>query len=60
MLGRNKTPEYTEQLVGQAQQRDRAEQLERDPSTVKGLTRTELNSIIDTGSASIEPRIKLL
>lgn len=53
MFGREKqTEEYSNQLVGQANRRGHEEQLENDPSTVPGLTKSQLNEFIDTGRVS--------
>lgn len=51
MFGRKKT-ELTQQHIDGRNETRREEELQRDPSSIPGMTQTELNSVIDTGTIS--------
>lgn len=49
MFGRGK-PELTDQHISEVRTRQRNDQLAKDPSTIPGMTQTELNDVITTGT----------
>lgn len=47
------TRELTQKYLAEADERRRAEELRRDPSSIPGMTQAELNEVIATGSISV-------
>jgi hypothetical protein len=52
MFGRKKNTELTQQHLVACKKDRRQRELLKDPSTIPGLTQTELNDVINTGTIS--------
>lgn len=50
MFRRNQKPEGTDARKAEVAQRQRDDELTRDPSDIPGMTQTELNQVINTGT----------
>ena len=51
MFGRGKSePELNQRLISSMHARHREEELERDPSSIPGMTGSELADVINTGT----------
>jgi hypothetical protein len=50
MFGRKPQPEATQARLAEVKTRQRRDELERDPCDIPGMTQTELNDVINTGS----------
>jgi hypothetical protein len=50
MPGRRQQPEATDARLAEVKGRQREDELRRDPSSIPGMTQTELNDVINTGT----------
>jgi hypothetical protein len=50
MLGRKPQVEATDARKAEVKGRQREDELRRDPSDIPGMTQSELNKVIDTGT----------